>query len=129
MLTKPCVGMVFVYKRILFLKVSQFQNVLLVSSNLPKNQRIFFKDFCPSLWKEVKSGWFYFDSLTLLFWFNIFLEARAEILKKLLVFWEIWRHQKDILKLTYLYALSVVFNLHEKNECCVYVDTSHFLQT
>ena len=29
------------------------------------------------------------------------LEARAEILEKiLLVFWEIWRHQKDILKLT-----------------------------
>ena len=27
------------------------------------------------------------------------------------------------------YALSVVFNLHEKNECSVYVDNSHFLQT
>ena len=31
------------------IKVSQFQNVLLVSSNLPKNRRNFFKDFCPSL--------------------------------------------------------------------------------
>ena len=43
---------------------------------------------------------FYFDSLTLLFWFDLFLEARAEILKKnSLFFWEIWRQQKDILKL------------------------------
>ena len=25
-------------------------------------------------------GWFYFDSITLLFWFDLFLEARAEIL-------------------------------------------------
>ena len=43
--------------------------------------------------------------LLLLFWLDLFLEARAEILsKKLLVFWSIWRHQKDILKLTDLYA-------------------------
>ena len=34
------------------------------------------------------------------FWFDIFLESRAEILEKIsLVFWKIWRHQKDILKL------------------------------
>ena len=35
------------------------------------------------------------------FWFDLFLEARAEILEKnSLVFWKkIW-HQKDILKLT-----------------------------
>ena len=46
-------------------------------------------------------GGFYFDSLTLLFWFDLFLEARAEILEKiLLAFWKIWRHQKDIVKLT-----------------------------
>ena len=33
--------------------------------------------------------------------FNLFLEARAEILSKnLLVFRLIWRHQKDVLKLT-----------------------------
>ena len=31
---------------------------------------------------------FYFDSLTLLFWFDLFSKARAEIL----VFWKIWRH-------------------------------------
>ena len=36
-----------------------------------------------------------------LVWFDLFLEARAEILeKKSLVFWKIWRHQKDILKST-----------------------------
>ena len=34
------------------------------------------------------------------FWFDLFLEARVEILEKIpLVFWEIWRHQKDSLKL------------------------------
>jgi hypothetical protein len=49
-------------------------------------------------------GGFYFYYLKLLFWFDLFLEARAEILEKIpLVFWEIWRHQKDILKLTDLY--------------------------
>ena len=38
--------------------------------------------------------------LTLLRYF-FDLEARAEILEKnLLFFWKIWRHQKDILKLT-----------------------------
>ncbi len=31
-------------------------------------------------------GWFYFDSLTLLFWFDLFLEARAEILTKISLF-------------------------------------------
>ena len=37
------------------------------------------------------------------FLFDLFLEARAEILEIfLLVLWKIWRHQKDILKLTYL---------------------------
>ena len=30
--------------------------------------------------------WFYFDSLTLLFWFGLFLEVRAEILTKKLCF-------------------------------------------
>ena len=39
------VSMVF----IVILKISKFQNVLLVSSNLPKTQRNFFQDFCPSL--------------------------------------------------------------------------------
>ena len=49
-------------------------------------------------------GGFYFDSLTVLFWFDLFLEARAEILEKIsLVFWSKRWHQKDILKLTDLY--------------------------
>ena len=35
------------------------------------------------------------------FWFDLFLEARAEILTKILLFvWSILRHQKDISKLT-----------------------------
>ena len=35
------------------------------------------------------------------FLFDPFLETRAEILEKIsLMFWKIWRHQKDILKLT-----------------------------
>ncbi len=35
------------------------------------------------------------------FLFDLFLEATAEILTKIaLIFWSIWRHQKDILKLT-----------------------------
>ena len=51
--------------------------------------------------KGILYHWFYFDSLTLIFWFDLFLEAMAEILEKIsLVFWKIWRHQKDISKLT-----------------------------
>ena len=39
-----------------------------------------------------------------IFWFDLFLEARAEILTKFsLVFWSILRQQKDISKLTDLY--------------------------
>ena len=42
--------------------------------------------------------------MPLFFWFDLFLEARAEILKKnSLVFWKKFWHQKDILKLTDLY--------------------------
>ena len=41
------------------------------------------------------SGGLYFDSFTLFFWFDLFLETRAEILEKFLfVFWEIWRHKE-----------------------------------
>ena len=37
----------------------------------------------------------------IIFLIDLFLEARAEILEKIsLFFWEIWRHQKDLLKLT-----------------------------
>ena len=44
-------------------------------------------------------------SLNILFLFNLFFEARAEILKKFsLVFWLKRRHQKDISKLTDLYC-------------------------
>ena len=44
-----------------------------------------------------------YNKVPLLFWLDLFLEARAEILEKIsLVFWEIWRHRKDISKLTAL---------------------------
>ena len=42
--------------------------------------------------------------MPLFFWFDLFLEARAQILKKIsLVFWSKQWHQKDILKLSDLY--------------------------
>ena len=48
--------------------------------------------------------------MPLFFWFDLFLEARAEILEKnLLVFWSKWWHQKDILKLTDLYPICQYF--------------------
>ena len=48
--------------------------------------------FIPLIWQ------FCFDSLTLLFWFDLFSETRPEILKKnLMVFWSKRWHQKDIL--------------------------------
>ena len=41
-----------------------------------------------------------------IFLFDLFLEARAEILEKnSLVFWKILRHKKEILKLTDLHSL------------------------
>ena len=44
--------------------------------------------------------------MPLFFWFDLFLEARTEILEKfLLVFWSKRWHQNDILKLTDLYLL------------------------
>ena len=44
--------------------------------------------------KKIKGPLFYFL-------FDLFLEARAEILTKIsLVFWSIWRHQNNISKLT-----------------------------
>ena len=94
------------------LKVSWFWNVLFVSSNRPKHQQSFGKDFFSSHLKEVESKkyghfipliwWFYFDSLTLLF--LIWPLFWAEILTKIwLFFWSIWRHQKDISKSTDLW--------------------------
>ena len=52
-------------------------------------------------------GGFYFDFLTLLFLFDFFLEARAEILEKFRWFFgKIWRHEEDISKSTDLYKFS-----------------------
>ena len=61
---------------------------------------------------------FYFDSLTLLFWFNLFFEARAEILTKFRCFFlSIWRHQKCISKLTDLYpTISIDWGLNSLKE-------------
>ena len=52
------------------------------------------------------------------FWYDLFLEARAEMLEKFsLVFWKIWRHQNDTLELTDLYFVAMVlFNI---STCCV----------
>ena len=87
---------------ICIIKFSYFQNVLLVSSNLPKNQRNLSRISAlaknkGTLHHQLED--YIFDSLTLLFWFGLFLQAGAEILEKIsLVFWKIWRHQKDILE-------------------------------
>ena len=44
------------------------------------------------------------------FLFDLFLEARAEILTKIsLFFWSIWRHQKDISKFNWPLASPAVF--------------------
>ena len=62
-------------------------------------------------------GGFYLDSLTLLFWFDLFLDARAEILEKIsLGFWKKFWHKKDILKLTDLY-LCIVITINMEMEC------------
>ena len=46
---------------------------------------------------------------------NLFLEARAEILTKFsLVFWSIWRQQKDISKLTDLYLFEFHKGRHQQ---------------
>ena len=91
-----------------------------MSSNLPKNQQIFFSRISAQASKKrsnqknkgtYTTNWriLFWLLRTLLFWFDLFLEARVEILEKVsLVFWEIWRHQKDILKLTDLYKISNV---------------------
>ena len=56
-----------------------------------------------------------------MFWFDLFLEDRAKILQKIsLVFCEIWRHQKDILKITDLWFLRfptfLVINISHANK-------------
>ena len=72
-----------------------------MSSNLPKNQRNLSRISAlaknkGTLHHQLED--YIFDSLTLLFWFKLFLEAKAEILEKnSLVFWN------EILKLSDLY--------------------------
>ena len=58
------------------------------------------------------SGWFYFAPLTLLFWFYFFLEARAEILEKiLLVFFEDLKTPKGHFKINWpLTLIDFFFN-------------------
>ena len=54
--------------------------------------------------QQTHTSRFYLHSILHYFFdWTPFLEARAEILKKIsLVFWKIWKYQKDILKLTNL---------------------------
>ena len=40
-------------------------------------------NFCFEIYWPLIGGWFYFDSLRLLFWFDLFFEARAKILEKI----------------------------------------------
>ena len=53
----------------------------------------------------------------LTFWFDLFLEARTEILENIsLVFWKIWRHQKDSLRLTDLkHSIDVQGPAHQES--------------
>ena len=80
-----------------------------MSSNLPKKQQIFSRiSALASKKRSNQKKAIYTSKWRILFWlsyttflFDLFLEAKAEILEKIsLVFWEIWRHQNDILKLT-----------------------------
>ena len=62
--------------------------------------------------KLLKKSWMVstnqYNKVPLFFWFDLFLEARAEILKKIsLAFWSKRWHQKDILKLTDLYKYNI----------------------
>ena len=76
---------------------------------------------------------FIFDSTS----FRVFLEARPEILTKIsLVFWSIWRHQKDISKLTDLACILPYFRLYlhfyvvwvvSHNLCACFLGTKVYL--
>ena len=62
---------------------------------LSKGQEISKRNF--GVFKSSKNEWNLFKDF--FFWFNLFLEARAEILKKTqFVFVEIWRYQNLLLK-------------------------------
>ena len=93
-------------------KVSWFQNVLLISLFQPKYQQKFLSISALASKKRLNQKnigiSFIFSHLKIIwedfFLFDLFLETRAEILKKiLLVFWSKLWNQKDILKLTDLY--------------------------
>ena len=63
--------------------------------------------------------------MPLFFLFDLNLEARAEILEKILLFfWEIWRHQKDILGINWRLGLTyaMVTPLHYKMERLIKAD-------
>ena len=72
-------------------KDSYFQNVLLMSSNLQKKPEFFSRISALASKKRTNKLEEFLLTLTLtLFWFDLFLEARADILEKiLLVFWKI----------------------------------------
>ena len=81
------------------LKVSKFQNVLLVSSNFPKKHRNFSRISALAYKKRSSQNKILQLVVPLFFWFDLFFEARAEILKKIsLVFWSKLWHQKYILE-------------------------------
>ena len=82
-----------------FWLVWRYYAILLTKFNLQAQRGQIFYEVAYEVKTQI--GGFYFDSLSLLFWFDLFLEPRVEILEKIsLVFWKIWRHQKDILRLT-----------------------------
>ena len=55
--------------------------------------------------------------MPLLFYLTcFFLRLGQKSLKKMLFFWKIWRHQKDILKLNDLYFLIHLFGLKTKRQ-------------
>ena len=74
-----------------------------MSLNLPNNQRnliLELENYDHTMWNENFQLFVAYLQLVF-FWFDLFLEANAEIPKKVsMIFWETWRHQKDISKST-----------------------------
>ena len=76
-------------------KTNEFFSRISALASKKRSNKWKIRTFHTTNWK------FCFDYLKLLFWFDPFLEARAEILENIsLFFWKILRHKKDILKLT-----------------------------
>ena len=80
---------------------------LLINDTLfsQKSNKMFARNSNLAFWKRSnkKISPLYTTNWMILFWlsyttflFDLFLEARVEILTITLVFWDIWRHQKDI---------------------------------